>query len=312
MIITALFGQLMYRKMYKLTHNTVCLMLIVGNFLIVAFRSAISIADRKDSQSQHYALLSGGGTIEGDNHESFYKNVEYAYRTLKNLGYNDDNIKILFHGGKTNDHPIVEGDATRKNFIYELRHFGRKIGSEDSLIIFRSGHGILKLILNKSLDNENRQGVVKMKCVGTKAVMRFPDGDLCQMEFKEILSEINGKQIIVVLNQCFAGKFTDIALRLDNTVIITETDDLEVAVKIKRKTIRWNHDEWPFVKCILDGFSKKDKKGEKQSVYSAYHYQLRCNPYVRGVPVHPDRPLLKTNPKIKYGNKLDKGAVYLH
>ena len=100
--------------MNKLMHNTVCLIFLIGNFLIVAFRSAISMADRKDNQSQHYALLSGGGITEHDNHESFYKNVDYAYRTLKNLGYNDKNIKILFHAGKTKEHPIVEGDATKK------------------------------------------------------------------------------------------------------------------------------------------------------------------------------------------------------
>ncbi len=287
-------------------------MLLTGNFLMVAFRSAISIADLKDKQSQHYALLSGGGITEHDNHESFYKNVDYAYRTLKNLGYNDKNIKILFHAGKTKEHPIVEDDATKKNFINELSYFGRIMDSNDSLIIFRSGHGMLKLILDKSPDSESRQGFRRIKCVGTKAVMRFPDGDLSHMEFQEVLGQIRGKQIIVILNQCFAGKFTDIALHLENTVIITETDELEIAVKIKRKTIRWSHDEWPFVKCILDGFSQKNIKGEKQSVYGAYHYQLKCNPYIKGVPLHPDKPLLKTNPKIKYGNRLDKGAVYLY
>ena len=298
--------------MNKLMHNTVCFILLIGNFTIVAFRSAISIADLKDNQSQHYALLSGGGTTEFDNHESFYKNVQYAYRTLKKLGYNDDNIKILFHDGKTKAYSIVEGDATKKNFIDELKHFGRKIDSNDSLIIFRSGHGMLKLILDNSPDSERRKGVEKIKCVGTKAVMRFPDGDLCNMEFQKILDEINGKQIIVILNQCFAGKFTDMALHLENTVIITETDELEIAVKIKRKTINWSHDEWPFVKCILDGFTQKNTKGERQSVYGAYHYQMRCNPYINGVPVHPDRPLLKISPQIKYGNRLDKGTVYLY
>jgi hypothetical protein len=287
-------------------------MLLLGNFLIVPFRSAICIADQKDNQSQHYALLSGGGTTECDNHGSFYKNVEYVYRKLKNLDYKDENIKILFHGGKTKTRPIVEGDALKKNFIYELRQLGLKIDSNDSLIIFRSGHGMLKLILEKFIDSEHRHGAERIKCVGTKAVMRFSDGDLSNMEFEEILGEINGKQIVVILNQCFAGKFTDIAMRLDNTVIITETDKLEMAVKIKRKTIRWRHDEWPFVKCIIDGLSQKNPKGERQSVYSAYHYLLRCNPYIKGVPVHPDRPLLKTNPQIKYGNRLNKGTVYLY
>jgi hypothetical protein len=142
--------------------------------------------------------------------------------------------------------------------------------------------------------------------------MRFPDGDLSHMEFQEVLGAINGKQIIVILNQCFAGKFTDIALRLDNTVIITETDELEMAVKIRRKTVRWRHEEWPFVKCPIDGCIQKTPKGDKQSVYRAYQYQLRCNPYIKGVPVHPDRPLLKITPQIRFGNGVSKGSVYLY
>lgn len=281
-------------------------MLLIGSYCIVCFRSAISVADQKDNQSQHYALLSGGGITEFDNHESFYKNIEYAYKKLKYLGYYDKNIKTLFYGGKTEDHPIVEGDATKKNFIYELKNIGRKMNSNDSLVIFRSGHGMLKLILDNSPDSE------RCKSIGTKAVMRFPDGELSHLKLQEILGRINAKQIVVILSQCFAGKFTDIALHLENTVIITETSELEMAVKVKRKTIMWSHDEWPFVKCIFDGFSKNDSKREKRSVYGAYHYQLKCNPYIKGVPVHPDRPLLKINPKIKFGNKIHKGTAYLY
>jgi len=44
---------------------------------------------------------------------------------------------------------------------------------------------------------------------------------------------------IVILNQCFAGRFTDIAMSLDNAVIITETEESEMAIKVKRKTLRW-------------------------------------------------------------------------
>lgn len=291
--------------------NTICFLLLSGIFLIVSFRASISISDPKDNKSQKYALLSGGGTTEYDNHETFYKNVVYVSMALKKLGYVDENIKILFHGGKTQDHPIVEGDATKENFIYELRQLGRTMNSNDSLVIFRSGHGIIKLILKKYLNDDHARGIERIKCLGTKAVMRFPDGDLSHLEFQEMLGGIKGRQIVVILNQCFAGKFKDIALRLDNTVIITETDELELAIKVKRKTLIWRHDEWPFVKCILDGFSQKSTKGEKQSVFSAYQYQLICNPYIKGVPVHPDRPLLKVNPQIQYGRSLNKGAVYI-
>ncbi|MEX1347506.1 MAG: hypothetical protein AB1Z31_07255, partial [Desulfobacterales bacterium] len=217
----------------------------------------------------------------------------------------------LFFGGKTANHPIVEGNATKENFIYELRHLGQTIDSNDSLVIFRSGHGIVKLILEKYPNNEQGLGIERIKCVGTEAVMRFPDGDLSHLEFQEILEKIKGKQIIVILNQCFAGRFTDIAMSLDNTVIITETEESEMAIKLKRKTLRWKHDEWPFVKCLFDGFSQKSTKGIKQSVFNAYQYLLICNPYIKGVPIHADKPLMKENPQIKYGSSLKKGAVYI-
>jgi hypothetical protein len=142
--------------------------------------------------------------------------------------------------------------------------------------------------------------------------MKFPDGSLSCFEFQEKLGRIKGKQIIVILNQCFAGRFTDIAMSLDNAVIITETEESEMAIKVKRKTLRWKHDEWPFVKCIFDGFSQKTTKGEKQSVFNAYQYLLKCNPYIKGVPVHADRPLLKENPQIKYGSSLKKGTVHIN
>ena len=110
--------------------------------------------------------------------------------------------------------------------------------------------------------------------------MNFPDGNLSCFEFQEKLGRIKGKQIVIILNQCFCGQFADIAMSLDNTVIITETEESEMAIKVKRKTLRWKHDEWPFVKCIFDGFSQKRTKEEKKSVFNAYQYLLICNPYI--------------------------------
>jgi hypothetical protein len=62
---------------------------------------------------------------------------------------------------------------------------------------------------------------------------------------------------------------------------------------------------------MFDGFSQKITKGERQSVFNAYQHLLLCNPYIIGVPVHADRPLLKENPQIKYGSSLKKGTEYI-
>ena len=273
------------------------------------------ITEREKNEHKKYALLIGGGITESDNFESYYKNVEYAANTLKKLGYCDEDITTLFFGGKTANHPIVEGNATKENFIYELRHLGQTIDSNDSLVIFRTGHGMVELKCEKHdkfSDYENRFGTESIKCAGTVAVMNFPDGNLSCFEFQEILGRIKGKQIVIILNQCFCGQFTDIAMNLHKTVVVSETRETELAINQTRKTIRWRYIEWPFVKCFFDGFLQySDTTGKKQSVFDAFQYMLRCNPNIEGIPIKADRPLLKENPKIKYGRELKIGTVYI-
>ena len=255
----------------------------------------------------YYALLIGGGVTERDNFESYYKNIVYVSNILKKIGYRDKDIKILFYKGNTPYHPIVESEATKENFINELRELANIIDSNDSLLIFRSGHGKVNLVFDKFANNRHGFGIESVKCIGTISFMRFPDGDISHLEFQEILKNIGAKQIVVILNQCFAGQFADITESLNNTVVISETDKSEFAINdLRRKS-----DEWAFVKCLFDGFLQNGTKGQKQSVYNAFQYMLRCNPCIEGIPVQADRPLLKEHPQIKYGSELEKGSVYI-
>ena len=285
--------------------------LLMSIVQIVSVCSFIPLPERENNEPQKYALLIGGGATEWDNLESFYKNIEYVSNTLRKLGYYDEDIKILFYGGRTSYHPIVEGNAFKENFINELSHLGNTIDSNDSLIIFRSGHGMVELIYEKFPTNKNGLGIESTKCVGTEAVMKFPDGNLSYLEFQEILGRIKGKQIVVILNQCFSGQFVDIAMSLKNTVVIAETRETQLAINQTRETVRWKYEEWPFVKCLFDGFLQNVTKGQKQSVFNAYQYLLKCSPNIEGIPVKADRPLLKENPQIKYGSSLKKGTVYI-
>lgn len=141
--------------------------------------------------------------------------------------------------------------------------------------------------------------------------MQFPDGNLSWIELREMLMGINGKQIVLILNQCYSGQFTNIALKLENMVIVTETNEIEIALNQNRKTIRWKHDEWPFVRCLFDGFLENYKRNGKHTIFDAFQYMLKCNPNVVGIPVQADRPLLKATPQIKYGKKLKIGTVFI-
>jgi hypothetical protein len=267
------------------------------------------------NEPQNYALLIGGGITKQDNFESYYKNIEYVANTLKKLGYDYGNIKILFSSEKSSGRIIIEGNATKKRVIEELGHFEKIIDSNDSLLIFRSGHGIIKLIFEKYgilSTNEPVPKNEKIKVTGTAPVMRFPDGPMSYLELQEKLGRIRAKQIVVILNQCFSGGFVKIANKLDNTVVISETDEVGIAFNLKIAPRIWGYNEWPSVKCIFDGFLENNRNKEKQSVFEAFNYMIKCNPYVEGVGIHPDKPLLKERPQINYGRNLKKGSVYIH
>jgi len=300
--------------MMKWNTNKKFLIFFVGFILVsLVFLISYNLRD-KHNESIKYALLIGGGLCELDNFNTFYKNIEYVANSLKQLGYNDNNVKILFYGGKSSNYPLIEEDATRSNVIAELMFYERIIDPNDSLLIFRSGHGTIELVDAKYgiLSNDwNVSENIIPNIIGTVAVMSFPDGPLSCLEFQEFLGRIKARQIIVILSQCYSGQFVEITTKLANTVVVSETEEVGIAFTTNRTVKIWNHEVWPFVKCIFDGFLLGGCCESKQSVLTAFEYMLSCNPNVNGLPLKADRPLLRETPQIKYGKGLTKGAVYI-
>jgi len=300
--------------MMKWNKNKKFLIFFVGFILVsLVFLISYNLRD-KHNESIKYALLIGGGLCELDNFNTFYKNIEYVANSLKQLGYNDNNVKILFYGGRSSKNPLIEEDATRSNVIAELMFYERIIDPNDSLLIFRSGHGMIELVDAKYgiLSNDwNVSENIIPNIIGTVAVMSFPDGPLSYLEFQEFLGRIKARQIIVILSQCYSGQFAEITTKLANTVVVSETGEVGIAFSTKRRVKIWNHEVWPFVKCIFDGFLLGGCCESKRSVFTAFEYMLSCNPNVEGLSVKADRPLLRETPQIKYGKGLIKGAVYI-
>jgi len=272
------------------------------------------ISKDKHNDSVKYALLIGGGLCELDNFNTFYNNIEYAANSLTRLGYDNNNVKILFYGGYSPKYPLIEGDATRCNVIGELENYERIIDQNDTLLIFRAGHGSLELVDENYgiLSNDNKVPVsINTNIIGTVAVMSFPDGPLSHLDFQELLGRLKAQQIIVILNQCYSGQFTEITTKLSNAVVVSETGDVGIAFSTKQRVTVWNHAVWPFVKCLFDGFLIEGCCEAKGSVLKAFEYMLSCNPNVEGISIKADRPFLKETPQIKYGKRLTKGAVYI-
>ena len=119
-------------------------------------------------------------------------------------------------------------------------------------------------------------------------------------------------QIILILNQCYSGQFTRISDNLENIVVISQTEDVGYAFRSQRTPEKWEHEAWPFVKCIFDGFLLVGRESKRKTVSEAFEYMLRCNPNVQGVPTIADRPLLLEKPQIKYGKGLKRGYVFIN
>jgi hypothetical protein len=259
--------------------------------------------------------LIGGGTTVADDFDSYYKNIEYVDDVLRKMGYDARNVRILFFGGKTAEHTIVEGKATRENVLAEIGHLEQRITSDDTLVIFRCGHGTIELIFEKfGILNRGEQVPENepARIIGTAAVMCFPDGCLSYLEFQEALRRIRARQIVVILNQCYSGQFTEMAAVLDNTVVVSQAGEVGIGFFCNYKTKRWQHPVWPFVKCLFDGLLLHSAGAPKRSLLDAFEYMQSCNPNVAGRSVRADRPLLKEEPQIKYGRNLQRGSVHIY
>jgi hypothetical protein len=287
--------------------SKIFLFFTTGTTLIIAGMAALFCINPLVDEPGRYALLIGGGTSVQNHFESYYHNIAYVNDALKQMGYDDDKIRILFFEGHTAAHPLVEGAATKQNVISELRRFEHILDSNDSLLIFRSGHGLIELVFDQYgiLSNDDRIPEGRpVNVTGSAAVMCFPDGSLSHTDFRLELERIQARQIVVILNQCYSGQFTDIAGHIANTVVISETAELGFAFISKR----WGHHVWPFVKCLFDGYLQNSRNGMR-TTYEAYEFMLGCNPNVAGIAARADRPLLKASPQIRYGAGLKKGTV---
>jgi hypothetical protein len=292
----------------------IIIMLICIEFFSLSLANN-SIANIAHNEARKYALLVGGGTKKEDNYESFYYNIEYMYRGLIKIGYNEKDITVLFFGGKSTSHQIVSGNASKKEFIKELHRYEALMDLNDSLLIFRSGHGIIELVFEKYGILQGEESVPEdesIKVIGSAAVMCFPDGPLSTFELQNRLKNIKAKQIILILNQCFSGGFTDIANNIKNVVVISETDCIGLGFFSKRNIEKYKVSVWPFVKCLVDGFFGNDKDFRKISIIEAFNHMIECNPNVEGVGFKADRPLWTESPQIKYGGSLIVGNVYIY
>jgi len=145
-----------------------------------------------------------------------------AYYVLKKLGYDDSHIVLLLHhdnqtmidfdGDGENDlssaQVDVEDDAINKSrLIEELESLKLLVNQANvSLLIYVIGHG--EILAN-----------------GT-SILTFENGDyVSETEFSSWLNDVTCRQIVVLLDFCYSGRFFQRLVGQQNLVIVSSSDE---------------------------------------------------------------------------------------
>ena len=144
-------------------------------------------------EGDRYALL-----INGDADSHFRNDVHFAYESLIDAGFKDENVYVLESGWRLPD--FVDGDATREQIVKTFWNLEDKIGPEDSFWLYVTNHGA--------------------RMFWVKAAV-LEDHDLMTVsELKELCGRINANYKIGVFPQCFSGNFAS-AFGKENTIGIS-------------------------------------------------------------------------------------------
>lgn len=89
-----------------------------------------------------YAVLISGGINAANNHVRYWNETKCLYQLLKDSGYTDANIYVLYADGVARDAGMtVDYSATKANIATVFNALAEKMGNEDTLFIMTTDHG---------------------------------------------------------------------------------------------------------------------------------------------------------------------------
>jgi len=100
------------------------------------------------AQACDRALIISGGVDDNNNHARYRENIKAKYKRLKELGFSDDQIDVLYNDGKdiagiTKDDgkSVVDGKCTKQKIKDALDKYKREMPGSCTLTIFVTDHG---------------------------------------------------------------------------------------------------------------------------------------------------------------------------
>jgi hypothetical protein len=183
-----------------------------------------------------YAVLIVGGVDPGNNHVRYWNEEKCMYNLLKDAGYTDANIYVLYADGVARDADMtVDYAATKANITTVFNALAEKMRDNDTLFIMTSDHGdgFLRVGVDAGHPAGMYGGVVdtsgdetdalseaaynldingnghKTDTVGVdEALCLWNWGSITDDEFATELNKITHyDRIVVDMEQCFSGGF---------------------------------------------------------------------------------------------------------
>jgi hypothetical protein len=224
--------------------------------------SAAGITDANIGEK--YAVLIN----PNDKYSQFNKAQDFQYKTLRSLGFSDENIYVLQSG--ENLPAYVDEIVSRENVVKTFRNLKEKITSNDLLLIYVNNHGM-----------KYEDGVPAIPVDFDKQEGGPRDGIKIE-EFNDLCNNIKSKYTVAVFGMCFGGNFAK-EVRGSNIITISSAAEDKQSFSL---TERFNFDG-PFF-AALGGRNHSGKKvdadANKDGVTSwkeAFDYAADKDPFTR-------------------------------
>ncbi|MFV1976019.1 MAG: DUF1566 domain-containing protein, partial [Candidatus Scalindua sp.] len=170
--------------------------------LIISFIFlACSIASVAEEQGGEMALVSPTGNEIGGNQWLFVIGIDsYSNFPRLNTSVNDakavkDILLKRYHFDEYHIIELYDEEATRRNILGKLRYLTRRVGPEDSVIIFYSGHG--------GLNSAKREGSWIPVDGGTNDRSSWISNKDIYNYLK--FDAIQAKHVLLIADSCFSG-----------------------------------------------------------------------------------------------------------
>ncbi len=193
---------------------------------------------------------------------------------------------------------LINEDATRANFISALSQLEDRTGSDDTLVIFYSGHGS-RVPRSGGYDSRDPDGYDE--------TMVLYDGDLLDDELASMLDELSVGKVILVMDSCFSGGFAkDIVSRPGRMGLFSSEED--VLSQVASKFQAGGYLSYFFEEALTERYADRDNNGELTAIELSQYLHQRFDTDVKSFGT--DQYVRAQGPQASYQKLvIDRGGV---